>query len=64
MKVAIFSVVILVSNYHGRKGEAIKINTALCDRYYFQNCKAITFTKLTDYGKYKQPNVPTYLHIY
>ena len=64
MKAAIFSVVILLSNYHGCKGEAIKVNTTLCDRYYFQNCKTITFRKLTDYEKYKQPNVPTHRQIF
>ena len=45
--VAIFSDVILVSNYHGCKEEvANKLNPTLFDRYYLQNCKAITFRKI------------------
>ena len=44
---AIFSDVILVSNYHGCKEEvANKLNTTLFDRHYLRNCKAITFRKI------------------
>ena len=30
-----------------------KLNTTLFDRYYWQNCKAITFRKFINYAKYK-----------
>ena len=40
-----------------------KINTMLHDRYYFQNCKAISFEKIADHTKYKKPNVQSHLHI-
>ena len=36
----------------------------LYDRYYFQNCKAITFEKTTSHKKYKKPIVPSHLHIF
>ena len=32
-------------------------------RYYFQNCKAISFEKIADHTKYKKPNVESHLHI-
>ena len=41
-----------------------KINTILCDRYYLQNCKAITFEKIANHSKDKKPNVPSHLHIF
>ena len=59
-----FSDVVLVSNYHGCKGETIKKNTLLYDRYYLQNCKAIPFEKNANHTKYKEPNVPINLHIF
>ena len=43
-----FSDVILLSNYHGCKGEVKKLSTTLYDTYYSQNCKAITFRKITN----------------
>ena len=33
--------------------EKQKNNTALYDRYYLQNCKAITFRKITCHTKFK-----------
>ena len=36
----------------------------LYDRYYLQNCKAITFEKIAVHTKYKKPNVPSHLHIF
>ena len=41
-----------------------KINTILYDRYYLQNCKAITFEKIANHTKCKKPNVPSHLHIF
>ena len=56
----IFSDVILVPNYHGCKGKMInlitkddKLNNTLFVRYYSQNCKAITFRRITIHTKYK-----------
>ena len=43
-----------MSNYHGCKGEANKLNTTLFDRYQSQNVKAITFKKITNHAKVKQ----------
>ena len=44
----------LMSNYHGCKGEAINQTPHyMTDRYYLQNCKAITFRKITNHAKYK-----------
>ena len=40
------------------------LNTTLYDRYYLQNCKAITFRKITNHAKYKKPNVPGHLYIF
>ena len=40
------------------------LNTTLYDRYYLQNCKAITFRKTTNHAKYKKPNVPGHLYIF
>ena len=51
---------VLVSNYHGCKGKAIKFSTILYDkRYYLQNCKAIPFEKIVNHKKYKKPNAPS-----
>ena len=36
----------------------------LLDRYYSQNCKAITFRKISNHTKYKLTNVPSHLHIF
>ena len=44
------------------KRRSNKINTILYDRYYSQNCKAITFEKIATHTKYKNPNVPSHLH--
>ena len=61
-RVAIFSDVILVSNYYSCKGEAINLIPHY--RYHLQNCKAITFRKIINHIKYKEPNVPSHLHIF
>ena len=63
IKIAILYDLVLVSNYHGCKGEDNKINTILYDRYYLQSCKAITFKKIANHTTYKKPNVPSHLHI-
>ena len=55
-----FSHIILVSNCHCCKEEAIN----LFDRYYSQNYKAITFRKITNHTKYKLTDVPSHLHIF
>ena len=56
IKVAIFSDIVLVSNYHGYKGETIKLIP-----YYMidiiDKTKAITFEKIVNHTKYKKPNV-------
>ena len=40
-------------NYNGFKGEAMKlVKTILYDRYYTQNCKAITFKKSANHTTY------------
>ena len=39
-------------------------NALIYDRYYLQDCKAITFGKIVDHTKYKKPNVPRRLHIF
>ena len=41
-----------------------KLNTTLYDRWYLQNCKAITFRKIANNTKYKKPNVPSHFHIF
>ena len=41
-----------------------KPNTTLFDRYYSQNCKCITFRKITNHTRYKQTNIPSHLHIF
>ena len=41
-----------------------KINIILYGRAYLQNCKAITFGKMANHGKYRKPNVPSHLHIF
>ena len=41
-----------------------KSKTILHDRYCLQNCKAITFRKITKHTKYKKPNVPSHLYIF
>ena len=61
--------IILVSNYHGCKEQAINlINIRLFDRYYSQNLKAITFLKNTNHAKVKNLNkyinVPGHLDIF
>ena len=63
IKVGILSDVILVSNYHGCKGEAVG-NTTLFDRYYSQNCKTITFRKINNHAKHGKINVPSHLCIF
>ena len=57
MKVAIFPDVVLVLQRRSNK-----INTILYDRYYLQNCKAITFGKIANHAKYKKLDVPSHLH--
>ena len=56
IKVAIFSDIVLVSNYHGYKGEAIKLIP-----YYMIDItvktKAITFEKIENHTKYNKHNV-------
>ena len=46
-----------MSNYLGCKGE---LNTTLFDRYYSQNCKAITFRRVTNHTKHILTNIPSY----
>ena len=41
-----------------------KVSTILYDRYYLQNCKAITFAKIANRTKYEKPNVSSRLHIF
>ena len=41
-----------------------KLNTALFDRYYSQNCKVITFRKITNHRRHKQTNVRSHLHVF
>ena len=36
----------------------------LYDRYYLQNCKAITFEKIASETKHKKPIVPSHLYIF
>ena len=36
----------------------------LYGRYYLRNCKAVTFEKLTDHTKYKQPYALNHLRIF
>ena len=52
------------SSYHGCKGDTIKLILHYNDRYYLQNCKAITFEKIANHTKYEKPNVPSHLHIF
>ena len=52
------------SSYHGCKGDTIKLIPHYNDRYYLQNCKAITFEKIANHTKYEKPNVPSHLHIF
>ena len=52
INVVIFSDVVLVSKSHGSKGEKINV-IPYYDRYYLQNCKAITFRNITNDTKYK-----------
>ena len=54
-KVAIFSDVLLVSNYHGCKEEKVKLipNYMIDIIYNLQNRKVITFEKISNHEKYK-----------
>ena len=36
----------------------------LYDRYYLQNCKAITFEKIAKHARYKKPNASGHFHIF
>ena len=36
----------------------------LYGRYYLRNCTAVTFEKLTDHAKYKQPDALNHLGIF
>ena len=55
----LFSGVFLVSNYHGCKRDNI-INNKPIDKYYSQNCKAITFRKITNLIKYEKCSKSTF----
>ena len=48
-----FSDVILVSNYHGCKGEAIKLIPFPMIDIIYKHCEAITYEKVTNHTKYK-----------
>ena len=39
----------------------MQLNTALFDRYYLENWKAIAFRKVINHTKYELPNVPNHL---
>ena len=41
-----------------------KINAILYDKYYLQNCKAITFEKIANYTKYKKRYVRNHLNVF
>ena len=60
----IFSDVVLVSNYHGCKGEAVKLIPYYMIDIILQNCKATTFENIANHTKHKKPNAPSYLHIF
>ena len=39
----------------------MQLNTALFDRQYLENSKAIAFRKIRNHTKYELPNVPNHL---
>ena len=55
---------VLVSNYHGCKGEAIKLIPYYMTDIVDRTVKPSHLKKIANHTKYKKPNVPSHLHIF